>query len=70
MVMRAQGNVYHLKVNLYPNALSPTACLTETSRTWWGETVKWEDVSPREQEKEIVPSISLTSFNLGLCLGH
>ncbi|TDH12473.1 hypothetical protein EPR50_G00047500 [Perca flavescens] len=34
MVMRAQGNVYHLKVNpqlSHHCALSPAACLTETS---------------------------------------
>ncbi|XP_029296661.1 LIM domain transcription factor LMO4.1 isoform X2 [Cottoperca gobio] len=36
MVMRAQGNVYHLKVNpqlSHHHALSPAACLTETSGT-------------------------------------
>lgn len=37
MVMRAQGNVYHLKVNpkiSHQCALSPAACLTETSGIW------------------------------------
>ena len=35
-------------------------------RRWNGKTC----VPPPEQEKEIVPSISLTSFNLDLCLGQ
>lgn len=73
MVMRAQGNVYHLKVNpqrSHQRALSPAACLTETSGIWWGETMRREDMSPQYQERKKVcpPSPHVLTFKL--CLRH